>query len=278
MLDTPKYDLLAIDEINSYLKSCVNDAYHFILFPTLDSTNTYILDNINTLNNNTVVAAEMQTSGRGQFANKWVSENAFGLTISVLKFFPLEFNTSLLSLVIAIAVHRLLTEYNIEAKIKWPNDICDVNGNKIAGILLESGILNSRDFKVMDLGHCQDNKGNVNYGSEHCQPIFKSQRFIVIGIGINNHYGVKRSMFLACLIKHLDRAINDFIHNGFAILEKEWLVNCIHYNKTIGVYQNGKLVASGTNVGLSDTGGILVKTADGDILEYRSASLRFEIN
>lgn len=238
------HDLLTLGEINSYLS---NDfTYNINIFPEISSTNTYILDNVNTLLDNTIIATEMQTAGRGRFANTWHSDKAVGLTFSLLKFFNININIETLPLVIAVAIKRLLQQYQIAAKIKWPNDICAIDGSKIAGILLEGGILNN-------------------------------QRYVIIGIGINDNFNIKRSLFLASLLKHLHHVINEFLCNGFTSLCNEWLDNCIHYNKSIGVYQNGNLVASGLNIGVSSSGAILVKTLENKILEYASASIRFEI-
>lgn len=245
MLDITKDDLLIVDKINSYLNEFNCNNYNVEIFSELDSTNTYILKNLNILKNNTVIAAEMQTAGRGRFANKWLSQKSVGLTFSVLRFFDINLNVETLPLVIAIAINRLLTQYDIPNKIKWPNDICDIYGNKVAGILLESGILTN-------------------------------SRYIVIGIGVNDSFKIERSLFLTCLLKHIDDLINEFIVSGFTLLSHEWLENCIHYNKTIGVYQNAKFVVSGINTGLSPSGAILVKTADNITLAYSSASLRFE--
>lgn len=245
MLDL-KDDLLAVNEINSHLEefNCAN--YNIIIFPELDSTNTYILNNLNALENNTIIVAELQTAGRGRFANKWNSQKSLGLTLSLLRLFDINLNIETLPLVVATAINRLLKQYHIPNKIKWPNDICDLSGNKIAGILLESGIS-------------------------------KNSRYVVLGIGINDSFKVERNLFLASLIKQLDVAINEFLIAGFTLLSNEWLENCIHYNKTVGIYQSGKLVASGINIGLSESGAVLVKTSQNEVLAYISASLRFEV-
>jgi BirA family transcriptional regulator, biotin operon repressor / biotin---[acetyl-CoA-carboxylase] ligase len=241
-----KPDLLVLGKVNSYLKKLNCNNYHVTIFPELDSTNTYILNNVNILKNQSVIVAEMQTHGRGRFANKWHSQNARGLTVSLLKFFTLDLNLETLPLVVAIAIVRLFKHYNVQTKIKWPNDICDINAAKIAGILLESGILSN-------------------------------QRYVVIGIGINDNLKIERSLFLASLIKELDMVINEFLITGFSLLLEEWLANCIHHGKMIGIYQNGQLVANGVNIGVNRNGSIMLQTADTAILEYSTASIRFEI-
>lgn len=88
-----------------------------------------------------VVFALRQTAGRGQRGNAWESHPGENLTFSlVLKpfFLPAE-NQFLLSECIALALVDTLAHYNIEAQIKWTNDIY-VKGCKICGILIENDI------------------------------------------------------------------------------------------------------------------------------------------
>jgi BirA family transcriptional regulator, biotin operon repressor / biotin---[acetyl-CoA-carboxylase] ligase len=85
----------------------------------------------------TVVIAKTQNQGRGRFERNWESPEG-GVYLSVI----LRPNESfekipLLSFVAALAVSKTIKSYDLPATIKWPNDI-QVNGRKIAGILLES--------------------------------------------------------------------------------------------------------------------------------------------
>ena len=85
----------------------------------------------------TVVISKTQSQGRGRFERNWESPEG-GVYLSVI----LRPNESfeklpLLSFVAALAVTKTIRSYGLPATIKWPNDI-QVNGRKIAGILLES--------------------------------------------------------------------------------------------------------------------------------------------
>lgn len=240
--NTNKLNLKHIDDYLAKLKI----SHQILLFQELDSTNSHILEHIAKFKDNDVVITEMQTLGRGRFSNKWFSEPFIGLTFSLLKFFDKNIKLDTLPLVISIAVKRLLNEFNIPAKIKWPNDILHPDGSKIAGILLEGGLINN-------------------------------QYYVVIGIGINDNFKIERNLFLVNLLKHIDETIEIFINNNFDIFKEEWLDSCIHYNKSVGIYQNGNLVESGVNIGLSESGAILIKTNNSAVKEFTSASIRFEI-
>lgn len=112
--------------------------FELIVLECPESTNTYVLDNINTLKNGNVIVAKRQTSGRGRFDRVWSSNSENVLMTIVVKpddpkNFPFINLTQFLSVV---ATKFLNKNFDIGANIKWPNDIL-VNGRKIAGILCE---------------------------------------------------------------------------------------------------------------------------------------------
>ena len=98
---------------------------------------------MNDLDNLSVLSSLSQTSGRGQGSNTWLSSPGENLTFSViLKYGEKPFMAKdqiIISALTAITVTELLTEYEIESQIKWPNDIY-VGENKICGILIEHSV------------------------------------------------------------------------------------------------------------------------------------------
>ena len=79
----------------------------------------------------TVIVADEQERGRGRFGNTWVSPKG-GLYASLILN-----QTSLLPFRVGIAVAEALRNFEIEAMLKWPNDVL-VDEKKIAGILIEN--------------------------------------------------------------------------------------------------------------------------------------------
>ncbi len=89
----------------------------------------------------TVVLADFQTAGRGQYGRVWQSRPGTSLLMSVLLFPPEGLRrpvvlTAWAAVGVAEAV-RTLT--GIQAKVKWPNDLL-VRGKKVCGILIEQGL------------------------------------------------------------------------------------------------------------------------------------------
>lgn len=112
-----------------------------IWFDTIDSTNKEALRQLGTADDFTVIAAEYQTSGRGQKGTSWESAPGKNLTFSlILKPDTLRAeNQFVISQIIALGIVSYLKKLTIEAKIKWPNDIY-VGDKKICGILIENMI------------------------------------------------------------------------------------------------------------------------------------------
>lgn len=113
--------LNAIDSTNNFLKNLVKDA----------STENW-----------TVITAEGQTAGKGQFQNKWYSEPGKNLTFSVLceiKNFKAE-QAFYLNCLVSLGIFKVLQRYiPHKLNIKWPNDILS-HSKKLCGILIENTV------------------------------------------------------------------------------------------------------------------------------------------
>lgn len=88
----------------------------------------------------TVVIADQQTAGRGQYGRAWQSRPGTSLLMSVLLAPPEELRRPvILTAWAAVGVGEAIrTLTGIQAKLKWPNDLL-VRGKKVCGILIEQG-------------------------------------------------------------------------------------------------------------------------------------------
>jgi BirA family biotin operon repressor/biotin-[acetyl-CoA-carboxylase] ligase len=87
-----------------------------------------------------VLAVEWQSGGRGRMGRAWHSGLGNALTFSLLWRFDCGLAAlSGLSLAAGIALLRALHTLGVSgAQLKWPNDVLDRNGAKLAGILIEA--------------------------------------------------------------------------------------------------------------------------------------------
>lgn len=124
----------------------MKNKHDIIWLEEVDSTNEEARRRISDIDNLSVVSAVRQTAGRGQRGNRWQSADGENLTFSiVLKFGADQLEPMaasgqfVISEVAALSVVDFLARHDIEAKIKWPNDIY-VGDKKICGILIENAL------------------------------------------------------------------------------------------------------------------------------------------
>lgn len=118
----------------------------------ITSTNEFIKEHFEFLDNYTIVTANYQTNGRGRLSRTWEASSGENIIMSLLvKEFKDRTDLNLLSLVTGASVHKFLSKYTNNLYIKWPNDIL-VNNLKISGILLEGKMNNNSKMIVIGIG------------------------------------------------------------------------------------------------------------------------------
>ena len=126
------------------METPIGSPWQIFRLESVPSTNSYVAERVQTLDNLSVVTARCQSDGRGQRGNHWLAEPGENLTFSVLLKFPegrLEARQQMRLTALATVALRdcLRDDYGIPAVIKWPNDIY-VHDRKICGMLIENGL------------------------------------------------------------------------------------------------------------------------------------------
>lgn len=118
----------------------------------LPSTNDFIKEHYESLDNYTIVRANYQTNGKGRLSRTWEALENNNILMSILvKEFNNRTDIHKLSIVTSMSVHKFLSKYLKNLYIKWPNDIL-VDNKKICGILLEGKINNNTQMVVIGIG------------------------------------------------------------------------------------------------------------------------------
>lgn len=121
-----------------------------IHFERIDSTNTYLKNNYQTIDHFTWATANYQIYGKGRSSKEWYGD-ANSLLCSVLIKEDLDNQMiSIIPFVAAKSLHQVLMKFNQDILIKWPNDLL-IDGKKIAGILVESVSI-SNHFEAIIIG------------------------------------------------------------------------------------------------------------------------------
>jgi BirA family transcriptional regulator, biotin operon repressor / biotin---[acetyl-CoA-carboxylase] ligase len=143
-------------------------------FPSIDSTNRYLLDEARAGAPEGVVAiADHQTSGRGRLGRRWEAPAGTNLLASVLLRPDLRAEQRhLASAVVCLAGRQAAEEVaGVTLAIKWPNDLLAPDGRKVAGILAEADLP-----EVTGTGA---DPGSKVGGQDRTRPA------LVVGIGMN---------------------------------------------------------------------------------------------
>ncbi|MEO0144388.1 MAG: biotin--[acetyl-CoA-carboxylase] ligase [candidate division WOR-3 bacterium] len=215
-------------------------------FDILDSTQDKAFELLKNYNE-VVVIAQRMLKGRGRYGNKWISDIG-GLYMSIgFKDKDIEFSKRLL-IISSIAVLDTLKDYEIEAKVKIPNDIY-YQDKKLCGILIE---IKDRD--------------------------------VVLGIGLNinqSHFPLEIKATSMFLIKNKNFNIKEIaqkIYNKLKILiNADFKFVLENYNKQIKASlvefeYNGNLI-KGEILGISENFEIVLSSGKFDMFYIRDVRI-----
>ena len=113
-------------------------------FASIDSTNKYLKEHHNDIDNFYIVSTDYQTQGRGRNDRIWYANKGENLMFSILikeqEYIKLG---GYLSLITAYTIASILeSKYSVtNVSIKWPNDVY-IGEQKVCGILLEGEVPN----------------------------------------------------------------------------------------------------------------------------------------
>jgi BirA family biotin operon repressor/biotin-[acetyl-CoA-carboxylase] ligase len=159
-----------------------------------------------------VVWADFQTAGRGQRGHEWHSRKGENLTFSVVlepTFVPIAEQFAV-SEVVALSLVDMLADYNIEAKIKWTNDIY-VGNRKLVGILIEHSLASSSLRRtIVGIGI---NVNQTEFDSSLPNPVSMAQL-------LGSELDVER--VLLCFMTHLQRNYELLRSGGKAELHERY--------------------------------------------------------
>lgn len=202
--------------------------------------------------NGTAIIALEQTSGTGRLGRSWISP-AGSISMSVILYPPaiaLPFMPMISTLAVACAVELV---GGLKAEIKWPNDVL-INGKKICGIMIESGITgNLVNYAVIGIGL------NVNMRMEECPEIAS------IATSLSDQAGKEISMVLVA------RTILEQLEKWYAaVLAGEpvfhtWRDRLVTLGKQVTV-KAGNAEYSGTAESVDADGSLMIRQSDGNLV------------
>ena len=226
---------------------------HIEYYTYLDSTNSEAKEIINDgVKSGTLVITDNQTSGEGRNGNQWKSISGKSLTFSLIykpKLIPTE-RIGLLSILAGISVSKGLEELNINAGLKWPNDII-LNDKKIGGILCETKIHNQTiEWVIFGIG-INVNENRDDFESE----IANKASSLFIELGQNT----QRERVTANILNNMESLLSRFENdpNNFDI-SKHWNNYCTHNNKNVS-FEKENITYNGIFKKITSDGGCIIE-------------------
>ncbi|HDS30768.1 MAG TPA: biotin--[acetyl-CoA-carboxylase] ligase [Firmicutes bacterium] len=141
-----------ISAIAEILKKSHHD-WEIEFLPSIDSTNTELSRRFSksAVAPFFVLCADEQTAGRGRMERQWYSVPSADITASLIFPSPVsKSDTPKLALSAGLALVEVLeSDFRLEAKLRWPNDVMTTRG-KLAGILC--AYLNIPDAVITGIG------------------------------------------------------------------------------------------------------------------------------
>jgi BirA family biotin operon repressor/biotin-[acetyl-CoA-carboxylase] ligase len=251
-------------------------------FGSIDSTNRYLLDQARAGAPDGVVAvADHQTAGRGRLGRSWEAPPGANLLLSVLLRPALEpADRHLATTAVALAAVDAIGALGLEEAIgiKWPNDLVDDAGRKVAGVLAESDLLPASEPEAPPAPIVVGIGINVNWpdGDADLPP---DLRGLALSLRMLAGAPVDRERLLDGLLAALGPRTADLgMPAGRRRLSRDLLAVC----NTIGTHVRVDLADGsfeGTATGISPEGHLLVASEAGtrtviagDVLHVRPGS------
>jgi BirA family transcriptional regulator, biotin operon repressor / biotin---[acetyl-CoA-carboxylase] ligase len=201
----------------------------------------------------TLVVAGVQKGGRGRLGRHWGSPRG-GLWMSLLLRPGLQASlASRITQTAAVGVAGALWEIEVEARIKWPNDLL-VGGRKICGILAESGVGQGGrlDYAILGIGM------NANLDPEDLGVKDREVTTVRSEVG----HDVDLLSLLRRILSNLDAALGRI--NDFETVLDEWrTLNCT-LGERVSVRRLGQTI-EGRAMDLTPEGALLLATSGGTV-------------
>jgi len=228
-------------------------------FETISSTNEYLKENNN--EHGFVVVSNEQSKGKGRLGRVWNSNKNDGLYISILLKPSIEIQRiPFITIIAGSSIIKALNNLNIEANIKWPNDII-INNKKIGGILSELIIKNNEKNVIVGIG--------INIKARRFDDELKEKATSIE----NEGYEVLKEDLIKNILEEFNKLYCEYVDNfDVKTIIDIHRKNSAIINKNIYVINKDKKELM-KYVDINENGNLLVKNNLGEIKEISSGEV-----
>jgi BirA family biotin operon repressor/biotin-[acetyl-CoA-carboxylase] ligase len=231
------------------------ETYQLRVADMVESTNTTLLeDAVRGAPSGVVLAAELQTRGRGRRGRVWHSGLGGALTFSVLWRFEQGAGfLAGLGLAVGVGLVRALRSLGLEdVMLKWPNDLV-IRHRKLAGTLVEiHGDVLGPSLAVVGVG--------INF---RLHPATRERVDQAVTDLATEGAPGDRNRVLGEVLLHLAQVLQAFRGGGFGPLRREWESYHVYAGRRVMVRLPDGTPEEGTAAGVSEDGALLLQTRSG---------------
>jgi BirA family biotin operon repressor/biotin-[acetyl-CoA-carboxylase] ligase len=230
-------------------------AFQVEVVEVTESTNTVLLNEaLAGAPRGLVVAAELQTRGRGRRGRTWHTGLGGALTFSLLwRFDQGVRDLGGLSLAVSVALVRALRALGVDgAAVKWPNDVLWQH-QKLAGVLTEiEGDVMGPSAAVIGIG--------INC---YLEPDIRQRIDQAVTDLAATGMHLDRNRLLGTCLAHLAEVLQHFAAAGFAPLREEWEACNLLSSRSVVLTLGDRSEQAGVAAGVADDGALLLQTDSG---------------
>lgn len=207
-----------------------------IILDSIESTNSYA-QSLENPSDSTVIIANNQTKGKGREGRQWNSFGDKNISMSIIISYPKTKDyLGLVSILSSNSVIQTLEGIEIEATVKWPNDVM-VKSEKISGILSEATFKNNKSKSlIIGIGinaNCDKNdfiKDDFEY------------RINPTSILIQRGFECSREEIIINLLVYFYRWLDFYRDENYEEILNFWTSRWEDRGKTVSIVSNGKKI------------------------------------
>ncbi|MBR5503097.1 MAG: biotin--[Methanobrevibacter sp.] len=213
----------------------------------------------------TVLISEIQTNARGRSGKKWEAPDGGVWMSIILRPDVPPAKIGLITLATGVAIARAIRSFDVDAKIKWPNDIL-IHGNKISGVLTEvNATFNQIEYVVVGVGidsnlKLEDFPEDIRPGTTTLteEATTKVDENELIGIFLNE----------------FEKIYDIYLNGDVEEILNEWRSLSDTIGKYVNITQTGGKMTQGYVVGINNEGSLIIEKQDGSLEKIISGELR----
>lgn len=273
--ETTKSKSLDVEQIRHHLGTeLLGTGNRIVYAPTVDSTNSLAMKLAREgSEEGVVVLTDSQTAGKGRQGRRWV--DIAGLDVLSSTVFRPVFPPYQLVMIASLAVVDTIADVsNIQATIKWPNDIM-IGERKVAGILIETSHDHTGQL-VAIMGIGVNVNGHISYFATEEQSALQTEPGLLktaTTLEESSGHVVSREMFIARLLYQIEtrylalqQEVRAYVNGPISrLIREQWRNQLSTLGRTVQVHQGSKLL-SGVAEDVNDQGELLLRSHSGECI------------